>query len=199
MVKAERKKSFSYLLGAPVALADILAIVEPGKNLLKRSLILDGLLLLQTLTTHTGFLLLVLESLFSELDILESELLADDVKITGGVHVTLNVNDLGVIEATNNLEDGIDSANVRQKRVSKTSASGRTASETGNIVYGQIGGDNRLGLVLLNEPVEPFIGNDDTSFLGIDSGIGEVLDAVSTPILKTADGEGASYSWVTEV
>jgi hypothetical protein len=85
---------------------------------------LNGLLLLQTLTTHAGLLLLVLESLFSELDILESELLADDVKITGGVHVTLNVNDLGVIEATDDLEDSIDSANVGQESVSKTGTGG---------------------------------------------------------------------------
>jgi hypothetical protein len=160
---------------------------------------LHSLLLLQTLTTHAGLLLLVLESLFSKLDILESELLADDVKITGGVHVALNVNDLGIIEATNNLEDGIDGTNVGQERVSKTRTSGRTASQTGNIIDSQVGGNNRLGLVLLDEPIEPVIGNDDTSFLRVDSGIGEVLDAVSTPILKTADGEGASYSWVTEV
>lgn len=124
MKTEKNEKSFSYLLRAPGALADILAIVEPGQNLLKRSLILHGLLLLQTLTTHTGLLLLVLESLFSELNILESELFADDVEITGGVYVTLNVNDLGVIEATNDLEDGIDSANVRQESVSKTGTSG---------------------------------------------------------------------------
>ena len=114
----------SYLLGSPVALADILAIVEPSQDLLNDLLLLTGLLLLQTLTTHAGLLLLVLESLLDKLNILEPQLLADDVEITGGVHVTLDVNNLGIIEATNHLEDGIDSTNVGQESVSKTSAGG---------------------------------------------------------------------------
>jgi hypothetical protein len=33
------------------------------------------------------------------------------------------VNDFSIVEATNNLEDGIDGANVGQERVTKTSAS----------------------------------------------------------------------------
>ncbi|KAI6768176.1 hypothetical protein HG530_006185 [Fusarium avenaceum] len=170
--------------GTPGALADILAVVEPGQDLLKGVLVLHGLLLLKTLAAHAGLLLLVLDSLFSELNILESQLLADDVEITGGVHVTLNVDNLGVIEATDNLEDGIDSTNVGQESVSKTST---------------VGGDNGFGLVLLDQPVESIIRNDDTGFLRVDGSIREVLDAVSTPILKTMDGEGASYSWVTEI
>lgn len=102
----------SYLLGSPGSLADVLAILEPGKNLLNDVLFSSGLLLFQALTTHAGLLLLVLKGLLDELDILQSEFLADDVQITSGVDITLDVNDLGIIEATNDLEDGIDSANV---------------------------------------------------------------------------------------
>lgn len=121
MCRAEEIKKKSYLLGAPGTLPDILALVKPVQDLLNGFLFLLGLLLLQRLATHTGLLLLVLEGFLNELNILESQLLADDVKITGGVHVTLNVDNLGIIEATNNLEDGIDGADVRQESVSKTS------------------------------------------------------------------------------
>ena len=165
----------SYLLGTPGSLADVLAILEPGQNLLNDFLLSSGLLLFQALTTHAGLLLLVLKGLLDELDILQSQFLADDVQITSGVDIALDVNDLGVIEASNDLEDGIDGANVRQESVSETSTSGRATGQTSNIVDGQVGRDTGLGLVLLAQPVVSVIRDNDTSLFRVDGGIGEVL------------------------
>lgn len=171
----------AYLLGGPVALADLLAVLKPSQDLLNHLLFNLGLLQLKTLAAHAGLLLLSLKSLLHKLNILESQLLADDVQITSGVDITLDVDNLSVVKASNNLEDGIDSTDVGEERVSETSSSGRTASQTGNIVDGQVGGNDRLGLVFLNEPVESLIGHNNTSFLGLNCGVGKVLQAVSTP------------------
>lgn len=175
--RADRGTVFAYLLGTPGALADLLAVLEVGQDLLDSGLFLLPLLHLKRLTALAGLLLLVLESLLDELDILETKLLGDDVKITGGVDITLDVDDLGIIESTDDLEDGIDGADVGQESVAETSTGGGTAGKTGDIVDSQVGGNARLGLVLLAKPIEALIGDDDASLLGVDGGIGEVLRA----------------------
>lgn len=110
----------TYLLGSPVVLANILALLQEGQDLLDRGLLFLPLPHLKTLTTLAGLLLLVLERLLDELDILEPQLLTDDVKITGRVDVTLDVDNLGIVETPHNLEDGIDSADVRQEGIAET-------------------------------------------------------------------------------
>jgi hypothetical protein len=84
------------------------------------------------------------------------------------------VNDLSIVEATNDLEDGIDGANVGQERVSETSTSRSTTGQTSDVVDGKVGRDAGLGLVLLAKPVEALIGHDDTRLLGVDGSVGEV-------------------------
>lgn len=137
-------------------------------------LLLTQLLHLQALTTTTGLLVQVLEGLFDELNILDAQLLVDDGQITDGVDIALDVDDLGIVETTNDLEDGIDGANVRQEGVTETGTGGGTAGQTGDIIDGQVGGHLGLGLVVFAQPVETLIGDDDTRFFGVDGGIGEV-------------------------
>lgn len=169
-----REKCSTYLFGVPVTLTDVIAIPQELKNLGSSSLFFLQLLHLQRLSTATSLLAKKVKSLLNKLDILDAELLVDDGQITAGIDVTLNVDDLGIIEAANHLEDGIDSADVRQERVTQTGSGRGTAGETGNIVHGQVGGNLRLGLVVLAEPVEPLIGNDDTGLLGVNGGIWEI-------------------------
>jgi hypothetical protein len=111
----------TYLLGCPVVLANILAVLQPRQDLFNSGLLLLPLPHLKTLASLTRLLLLVLERLLDELDILETQLLTDDVKIAGWVDVTLDVDDLGIVETPHDLEDGIDSADVGQEGVAKTS------------------------------------------------------------------------------
>lgn len=113
----------AYLLGRPSALADVLAVLEPGQNLLDRGLLLLPLPHLETLPTLAGLLLLVLESLLDELNVLQPQLLADDVKIADGIDVTLDVDNLGIVKTPDDLEDGIDGANVRQEGIAETGTS----------------------------------------------------------------------------
>lgn len=165
----------TYLLGAPVLTANILAVLQHLEDFLDGGLLFLELLHLQRLATSPGLLDELLQRLLGELDILETKLLADDVQITDRVDITLNVDDLGIIEASHHLEDGIDSANVRQESVSKTGTGGSALCETGDVVDGQVGRHDRLGLVVLDEPVEAVIGDNDTRLFGVDCGIGKVL------------------------
>lgn len=113
----------SYLLGTPGAVTDILAALQPLVDLLNCSQLISHVLLLQAVAAWTGFLLLGLEGFLHELDVLEPQLLGDDVQVTSRVDVALDMDDLCIVEATHDLEDGVHSANVRQEGVAQTSTS----------------------------------------------------------------------------
>jgi hypothetical protein len=134
------KDRTTYLLGTPVLMTNVLAFLEDGKNLLDGGFLLLELLHLKGLTTTASELLDVLESLLSELDILDAELLADDLEITDGVDITLDVDNLGIIETSDDLEDGIDGADVRQESVTETGTSRGTTGQTSDIVDGLVSG-----------------------------------------------------------
>lgn len=165
---------YTYLLRVPVTLSDVLSVLQPLQDLLHGGLLLPQLLHLQRLSSSLGLLLQVLERLLDELDILNAQLLADDVQVPHGVNVTLDVDDLSVIEAPDDLEDGVDGADVGQEGITQTGTGRGTAGQAGNVVHGQVGGYLRFGLVVLAEPVVSCIRDDDTSFLWFDGGIGEV-------------------------
>lgn len=106
------ENSCTYLFGAPVALSDVLASFEHLKDLLHGGKFLLQLLHFQALSTPPGILNKLFMRLLDELDILDPEFLADDVQITDRVDIALHVDDLGVVETSHDLEDGIDGANV---------------------------------------------------------------------------------------
>lgn len=164
----------TYLFRGPVTLADIVTLLQPLKHSGHGSLLLSELLHLQSLTTTTGLLLQALKRLLDKLNILDPQLLVDDNQIPNGVDVTLDVNNLSIIEAPNDLEDGIDGTDVRQERVTQTGTSRGTTGQTGDIIHSQVGGNHGLGLVVGAEPVEALIRDDDTSFFRVDGGKGEV-------------------------
>lgn len=163
-------------------------------DLLDSGLLHEEVLHLERLTTATGLLLVVFERLLGKLDVLDAKLLADDFQITDGVDITLDVNDLSVVEATNDLEDGIDSTNVRQEGVTETSTSGSTTGQTSDVVDREVSRDLRLGLVLLAEPVEALVGDDDTGLFGVDGSVWEV-----GRVTKVALGNGLEQRRFTYV
>jgi len=130
----------TYLLGAPVLVTNVLAVLKESKNLLDGGFLLLELLHLKRLTTTAGLLLQVLESFLNELDILDTELLADNLEIADGVDITLDVDNLGIIETSDDLEEGIDGADVRQEGVTETGTSGGTTGQTSNVVDGLVSG-----------------------------------------------------------
>jgi hypothetical protein len=185
----------TYLLWCPNTLPHIFAVLEHGKNSLDGRLLLLELLHLQTLATPAGFLDELFERLLDELNVLEAQLLGNDVQIAERVDVTLDVNDLGIVEAADDLEDGIDCANVGQEGISETGTSRRTAGKTSDVVDGQVGGNARLGVVLFDQPVVALIGDDDTRLFRVDGGIGKILRKSVTCAVHRLR---ATYGRVTE-
>lgn len=110
--KKWKEKIFTYLFHGPVALSDITTALKKSQDLFNTSLFLLELLHLKTLTTSASQLLGCLESLFSELDILDSQLLANDGQISDWVDISFNVNDLSIVEASYDLEDSIDGTDM---------------------------------------------------------------------------------------
>jgi len=84
------------------------------------------------------------------------------------------VDDLGIIERTDDLEDTVDGTDVRQESVTETGTGRSTGGKTGNVDAGEEGGDLGRGLVQVTEPVEALVGDRDAGLLGVDGGVGEV-------------------------
>ena len=188
------KDKITYLLGTPVLVTNVLAFLEDGKNLLDGGFLLLELLHLKGLTATTGLLLQVLESLLCEFDILDTELLADNLEITDGVDITLDVNDIGVVERSDHLEDTIDGTDMGQEGVTQPGSGRGSGCKTSNIDTGEVGGDTRGRLVGLAEPVVSWVRDEDTGFLGVDGGIGEVGG-----VTQRALGNGLEESGFTNV
>ena len=95
-----------------------MTFLQPLENLVDRGFFLAQLLHLQSLSTTSRLLSEILESLGHEFNILDAQLLIDDGEISNGIHVALDVNDLRIVKASNDLEDGIDSTNMGKERIS---------------------------------------------------------------------------------
>ena len=102
----------TYLFWCPVPFPDIVAVFQKLQDLLDRGLLFLQLLHLETLATSSRQLAHGLFCLLHEFDIFYPQLLADDVQISRWVDIALDVDDLGVVEASDDLEDSIDSSNV---------------------------------------------------------------------------------------
>jgi len=90
----------------------------------------------------------VLDTLLDKLNIFDAQFFADDVQIANRIHITLDVNNLSIIETSHDLIDGIDSADVGKEGIAESSTSRGATSETSDIVDSQIGRDDGLWLVL---------------------------------------------------
>lgn len=133
--------------------------------------------------------------LLQELLVLQTEFLTNDFDITKGIKFTFNVNDIRLIESTDNVIDSINSLDMGQESISQTSTGSSTLHQTSNIDDGQLKEDGVKrpayildrahsnytvlmltthvsrdllgGLVVLAKPVETSIGNSNSRFLGI--------------------------------
>ena len=112
----------TYLFWLPISFPYVFTIFKHFQDLLDCRLLLFHLLHLQRLAATAGLLDEVLMGLLDELDILDAELLADDVEIANRVDVALDVDDLGVIERADDLEDAVDGADVGEEGVAEACA-----------------------------------------------------------------------------
>ena len=65
------------------------------------------------------------------------------MEITDGINIPFDMDNLRIIETTDNLKDGIDSTDMRKEGITKPSTSRSSTGQTGNIVNCKIGRDFR--------------------------------------------------------
>lgn len=103
------------------------------------------------------------------------------------------MDDLRVVEAAHHLEECVDRADVRQESITEASPGRRATGQPGDVVDREIGGDLGAGLggcsagfsrwrggkggylVVVAEPVVARIGDNNTSFFGLDGCVWEIL------------------------
>ncbi len=88
----------------------------------------------------------------------------NDLNIPQRIQFTLNVNNVGVIESPEKMENPINGFNVGQESVSETLTFRGTLDQTGNVNDSQKGRDNGFGLVKVNEPVKARVRDKDSGF-----------------------------------
>lgn len=162
-------ESTTHLLVGPGTLSDILVLL--GQRL--QDLLNGGNLLLSGFVGQTDTsqvprkLLQPLQLFLHPFDILQSELGGDDLHISQWINISLDVDDLGVVECSDALEDTVDSTDVGQESVSETSSGRGTSGQTGDINTGQESGDLGFRLVQVAEPKESLVRDGDTGLLWV--------------------------------
>ena len=135
-------KKTAYLFVSPALLANgNLIFGKTFHDRLNDGLLFFELLHFQALATARSQLLEGFELFLNKLNVLDPQFILNNIKITNGIDISFNVDDFGIIEASDNLEDGIYCTDMGQEGVSKSSSSGGSSSETRNVVNCQIGRD----------------------------------------------------------
>jgi len=179
-----KKRGKTNLFVVPICLASVLVVnsenlenllngrLKKGKNVNrgKRTVrnntdqFLSLGLVCQSVGVRPCCLLHGFDGLLDPFDILETKFRLDNFHVAKRVDVTLDVNDLGVVKGTNDLENTVHSANMGQEGVSEASPRRRTlhgvklsreenfpfdaySGEAGNIDTGEERRDARGGLV----------------------------------------------------
>ena len=170
-----KSASFTYLLRTPILFSHIFPLLEPCKDLLDCGFLLFQLLHFQALSTPPGLFLQTFQRLLHELNVFDPEFFAYDVQVSNRVHVTLDVDYLGVVEASHDLKDGVYGPNVRQESVPQASTCGCPSRQAGDVVDGEIGRYSGFWVVMLAQPVISGVWNNHTSFFRVNRSVRKVL------------------------
>lgn len=114
------------LLSGPGAIGNTLAGLKVLQEAANKCGLILLLLDLERLATALDDLLDTLEVLLDELNVLNTQFVEDDLQVANGVDVALNVDDFGVVKASDDLENSVNGTNVGQKSVSETLTLGGT-------------------------------------------------------------------------
>ncbi len=129
--------------------------VEPGFQLLAE--LEDDLLLLDRLPLER--LLGPLDPLVDGLEVLEAELGVDGADVGHRIDAPLDVDDVVVLEAADDVGDGVGLADVGQELIAEAFTLGGPAHEAGDVDEVHRRGDDRLRVVELHQRVEPRVGH----------------------------------------
>ncbi len=108
------------------------------------------------------------EAFVDRVEVGEDEFSGYDVDIAGGVDTAVDVDDVGVVEAADDLEEGVDLTDVAEELVAEALALGGALNEAGDIDEFERGGDSMGDADDLGEGVEPGFGHGDDAEVGVD-------------------------------
>ena len=133
------------LFGGEALRPDRLAGIEPLANPVQHRQLNLGLL--GGLAYPFRRLLRALAALLYALEILEAELGLDDLDVARGVHGAVHVNDVDVFEAADDMDDGVDLADLGEELVAAAAAGAGPFDEPGDVDELEAGGSGLGRLV----------------------------------------------------
>ena len=113
-------------------------------------------------------------ALFDRLHVGQQELEFDGFDVADRVDVAVDVGDVVVFKATDDLDHGVNVADVGEEGVAHAFALGRAADDAGDVDQVQCGGHDLVGLDVLVDAVEPGVGHGHDADVGLDRGEGIV-------------------------
>lgn len=115
-----------------------------------------------------------LDALFDLSEVGKDEFKINDVDISEGIDGFVDVGDIGVMKASDDVDDGIDFADVGKELVAESFAFGGPFDESGNVDEFDTSGENLFGARDLGEDFESWVGDADDSDVWFDGAEGEV-------------------------
>ena len=125
-------------------------------------------LALGILVTRYGLLLALADIILYGLQILELQLCINNTLVAHGVHRTINVSNITILEATQNVDNSIRITNISQELISKTLTLRCALHQAGNINNLNCCGDNLLRVIYLGQLNQTLIGHGDNTHVGLD-------------------------------
>ena len=126
------------------------------------------------LVAALGLLAVLVGAALGGLQVGEDQLEVDDLDVADRVDAVLDMGDVGVVEAADDVEDGVHAADVPEELVAEAFALGRAADKAGDVDELDLSLDllRRFGDVA--DAVEPFVGDGDAADVWLDRAEGIV-------------------------
>ena len=113
--------------------------------------------MIEALVAALGGLLRLVDAPLDHLDVRHDELKVDDVNVAQGIGTALNVGDVRVVKAADNVNDGVRGTDVGKEFIAETLAMGRALYKTRDVHKLNDGGCELLWVVLIPQPLQPLI------------------------------------------
>lgn len=126
------------------------------------------LYLCSLVATHLGYFLYALDAVFHGFEVLQLQLCVDDFLVAHGVHRTVHVDDVAVVEAAQHVNDGVALADVAQELVAESFTFAGALHQSGNVDDVAHGRYDTPRVNQLGELRQSFVGYGHLSHLGVD-------------------------------
>ena len=127
------------------------------------------------LVAHARFLFEAGDALLQAFEVGQHQLGLDRLGVRDRVDPALDMGDVVVLEASDDVGDGVDLADIGEELVAETLALARAAHEARDVDEGEAGRDDLLGMGELGQPHQARIGHRDLADIGLDRAEGIVL------------------------